>query len=129
MSERLVAIRLKIPDNEAYTALTALRRLGIELTALERSDIYRIDDDGDPATLATRVQADESLFNPNVHVLTILEADRPRSGETWIEELGSGGRHYVAWRLYDAQGRPASPGIVAAAAEALLCNPAIERAL
>ncbi len=38
---RTVAIRLKIPDNEAYTALTALRRLGVDVGRLERAEIWQ----------------------------------------------------------------------------------------
>jgi phosphoribosylformylglycinamidine (FGAM) synthase PurS component len=129
MSRHLVAIRLKIPDNEAYTALTALRRLGVEVAGIERSDIYRVEDNGSPSSVARRVESDESIFNPNKHTLTVLESDRPRDGETWIEELGAQGRRYVAWRLFNAAGEPAAPTVVRAAVEALLCNPAIERSI
>ncbi len=33
----LIAITLKIPDNEAYTALRALQRLGIDVARVQRS--------------------------------------------------------------------------------------------
>ncbi len=51
--------------------------------------------------------------------------ENPREGEVWVEE--SGGRT-IAWRLYDAAGTPADHATVQAAAERLLCNPAIEKA-
>lgn len=140
MSTRTVAIRLKIPDNEAYTALTALRRLGVEAARLERAVIWQFDDEGNASDVAARVEQNETLFNPNKHELEVLEGGRPRAGEAWIEELDAGdtplripgvkhGRKYVGWRLF-AEGRtPAGPGTVRDAVDRLLCNPAIERAI
>jgi phosphoribosylformylglycinamidine (FGAM) synthase PurS component len=125
--QRCAAIRLKIPDNEAYTALTTLQRLGIKVAKLERTDILRIDDNGDPATIPPRIERDESIFNPNKHALMLLETCTPRSGETWIEEIDTG--KTTGWRLFDSNGKPATRETVRAAAERLLCNPAIERAI
>lgn len=141
-----VAIGLRIPDNEAYTALVALRRLGVEVARLERNEIWHIEDSGDVATLATRVESNETVFNPNKHRLAVLERPMPRSGEAWIDEidkhdevrehLGGKGiegvrraRRYVGWRLFDAAGNPAPRDVVGSAVERLLCNPAIERAI
>ena len=150
MSERAVAIRLKIPDNEAYTALTALRGLGVAVERLERSEVWRVEDAGDPKTFELRVEANETIFNPNKHRLTVLESNDPRAGEAWVYELPTaggdrpierdtmGGKHipgvsrarrYVGWRLLDTHGSPVSQAVVAAAVERLLCNPAIEKAL
>jgi phosphoribosylformylglycinamidine (FGAM) synthase PurS component len=150
MSERAIAIRLKIPDNEAYTALTALRSLGVAVERLERCDVWRIDDSGEPATLAARIEGNEAIFNPNKHRLSVLDACEPRSGEAWVFELPASGaeepassvtmggkripgvaraRRYVGWRLLDARGNAASRDVVEAAVERLLCNPAIERAV
>lgn len=132
MSARPVAIRLKIPDNEAYTALTALRRLGVPVERVERAEIFVFPDASeDPAA---RVMQSETLFNPNKHVLQTLDGDAPRAGEVWIEELGAPDavrdfRRYVGWRLFDAAGAPAQTDVVRSAAERLLCNPAIERAI
>ena len=112
---RVVAIRLKIPDNEASTALTALRGLGVAVDRVERAEIVWLAPGQAPA------------FNPNKHVVTDLDSDEPREGETWIEEVGFPGRA-VAWRLYDADGKPAKRSAVEFAAERLLCNPAIEKA-
>jgi phosphoribosylformylglycinamidine (FGAM) synthase PurS component len=114
-SARVISIRLKIPDNEAYTALTALRRLGVAVDRLERAEIVWLAPGAEPT------------FNPNKHVVTDLASDEPREGETWVEETGFPGRA-VAWRLYDADGLPAARPVVEFAAERLLCNPAIEKA-
>lgn len=146
MTQRTVAIGLKIPDNEAYTALVALRALGIAVDRLERNDIWRFDDEGEANTFASRVQANETIFNPNKHRLTMLQSASPRPGETWIEEAGRhdevrerlGGkgidgvraaRRYVGWRLRDETGASVDRATLQAAVEALLCNPAIEKAI
>lgn len=132
MSGYAVAIRLKIPDNQAYTALTALRRIGVPVERVERADIFLFDAESeDPAT---RVMQNEALFNPNKHALHRLDDDTPRAGEVWIEEMGALDaprefRRYVGWRLFGADGAPAAAEVVRSAAECLLCNPAIERAI
>jgi hypothetical protein len=131
VSVRAIAISLKIPDNTAYTALVALRRLGVVAEAVDRSDIYIFDDGGDVASLVARVKSDERIFNPNKHRLTVLDTDGPRTGETWIARTNEGAQRdrFVAWRLFDAQGEPVTQAVLAAAADRLLCNPSIERAL
>lgn len=124
---RTVAVRLKIPDNEAYTAMTALRRLGVEVEHVERAQVLQIEDDRSDEVLLAELARDESLVNPNKHELHLLPQNAPRDGEVWIEEMGETGR-YTAWRLF-TQGRvPAGPAMLRAAIERLLCNPAIERA-
>lgn len=115
------------PHNEAYTTLTTLQRLGINVAKLERTDIRRFDDTGDTTAIISRIERDEAIFNPNKHALTLLETGVPRSGETWIEEIDTG--KLTGWRLFDGDGNPASRATVQAAAEQLLCNPAIERAI
>jgi hypothetical protein len=138
--KRTVAIRLKIPDNEAYTALTALRRLGVEAARLERAEIWQFEDAGKDGDFAERVERNETLFNPNKHELHVLEEGRPREGEAWIEELDATdepvrvdgvtrARRYVGWRLFSDGLTPANASTVDAAIERLLCNPAIERAI
>ncbi len=124
---RAVAINLKIPDNAAYTALVTLRRLGIHVMRVERSEIVRFANAPEPQTLAAAVEADESLYNPNKHRVTVLDDDAPRSGEVWIVQDDAD--RPVGWRLYSAPGVPAGPDVLAQAAERLLCNPAIERAI
>ena len=140
MSERIAAISLKIPDNTAFTTLTALRRLGVDAAKLERSEIWLVQDEGDAATFAARIERNETIFNPNKHRLTLLDHAKPRTGEAWVETLHehvvgktipgiTSARRYVGWRMFDANGAPVSADVVAAAVERLLCNPAIEKAL
>lgn len=139
MSLRTVAIKLKIPDNAAYTALTALRRLGVDVARLERAEIWQMEDAGGEADFTQRVERNETLFNPNKHELQVLDAGRPREGEAWIEQLDAQdvpvriagvtrARRYVGWRLFTAGHTPAGSQTVRAAVDRLLCNPAIERA-
>ncbi|HEY6486848.1 MAG TPA: hypothetical protein VIX83_10745 [Candidatus Cybelea sp.] len=129
-----VAIALKIPDNTAYSAAVALRRLGLGVGRVERSEIWLFDDGGDSRALLQRVEADERIFNPNKHVATLLARPAPRAGEVWIESLDADAHPQesrrpaaIAWRLLDAHGAPFDPGGLRAAVERLLCNPAIER--
>ena len=146
MASRTVAVKLKIPDNEAYTALTALRRLGINLAKLERVEVWAFEDSGAESDFVARVERNETLFNPNKHELAVLASAKPQSGEAWVEELGAhdevrghlGGkgiagitkaRRYVGWRLFKAPNVPADTAIVENAIAQLLCNPAIERAI
>lgn len=136
--KRAVAVRLKIPDNEAYTALTALRRLGLEVAHLDRSEIWVLDDEGSAQDLAARFERNETLFNPNKHRLEVLDEVTPRAGELWVEPLDAaareirvdgvrGARRFIGWRLWGAPGVAAGPELQERAASALLCNPAIER--
>jgi phosphoribosylformylglycinamidine (FGAM) synthase PurS component len=148
MSSRTIAIRLKIPDNEAYTALTALRRLGVDLARLERAEVWTFEDAGTGGDFIERVERNETLFNPNKHELYLLDEGTPRDGEAWIETLRetddvaddltrtgrpiagvSRGRRFVGWRLFSDAHTPADASTVRAAVEKLLCNPAIERAI
>ncbi len=127
MSRRAVAIGLKIPDNAAYTALVTLRRLGVHVDRVERSQIVRFENAPDAVTLARQVERDESLYNPNKHRVTVLDDDSPRSGEVWIVQDDPD--RPVAWRLYVAPGTAANGDVLSTACERLLCNPAIERAI
>jgi phosphoribosylformylglycinamidine (FGAM) synthase PurS component len=133
---RAVAISLKIPDNEAYTALVALRRLGVSVDRVERSQIYLFDDASADDALKRRIVRDETIFNPNKHRLALLEQAGPREGEVWIEPLSYPERSErseraaaISWRLFNAEGTPVERAVVAMAAERLLCNPAIDRAV
>lgn len=138
--KRTVAITLKIPDNEAYTALTALRRLGLEIARLERAEIWQFEDTGPASDFAQRVERNETLFNPNKHELQVLDSGAPREGEAWIEQLDAkdvpvripgvtAGRRYAGWRLFGPGHTPAGGADVRSAVDQLLCNPAIERAI
>jgi hypothetical protein len=124
---RAVAIALKIPDNAAYTALVALRRLGVAVDHVERSEIYFFDDFEDENALRQRVTNDETIFNPNKHRMTVLEKNAPTEGEVWI--VSESGASTIAWTLQTANGLPVSRVILDMAIERLLCNPAIDRAI
>jgi hypothetical protein len=132
MTTRVIAISLKIPDNAAYTALVALRKLGVHLERVERAEIRFVDADADVATLTARIESDETIFNPNKHKLAVLDVGTPRSGEVWIESLGPQpptAPDAIGWRLFDARGEGVSRRELDAAIDRLLCNPAIERAV
>jgi hypothetical protein len=133
VSECLLAIALKIPDNAAYTALVTLRRLGVEIARVERADVWHFSG-GDATQLRLRLERDETIFNPNKHRLVARSGVRPAEGEVWIEAFDGDpaaqaldARRYVGWRLFDADGSPVGRRVVEAAVGALLCNPAIER--
>lgn len=128
---RAVAISLKIPDNTAYTAAVALRRLGLGVARVERSEIWFFDDGGDPRALLRRIERDEAIFNPNTNRAAVLDVPAPRRGEVWIEPLAPRdfGAAATAWRLFDAHGQLLDAGGLRSAVERLLCNPAIERAV
>jgi hypothetical protein len=128
VSVRAVAISLKIPDNAAFTAAVALRRLGIAVERVERSEIHLFDDGGDLPALLARVTGDETIFNPNKHRVTVLDDTAPRSGEVWIEALEPEGGPRTAWRLFGLNDATLDRDSLRAAVERLLCNPAIERA-
>ena len=128
-----MVIRLKIPDNTAYTAQVTLRRLGVKVGRVERADVWHFGG-GDASRLRHRLEHDETIFNPNKHRLAMLPDLRPRQGEVWIEPFSDdpaaqalGARRYVGWRLFDPENSPVQRSIVEAAVAALLCNPAIER--
>jgi phosphoribosylformylglycinamidine (FGAM) synthase PurS component len=139
---------LKIPDNEAYTALTTLAALGVELAALRRADLWRFTvDDAAEATLTERVRTLETIYNPNKHELRMRGDERPEPGEVWVDEPGHGGlerpvriagkeltgvarvTHATAWRLTGKDGAPASPAVVEQAVKMLLCNPAFQKVI
>lgn len=118
---KAIAVTLKIPDNAAYTALVALRRLGVHVERVERSEIWLFE--GEP---------DETIFNPNKHRMAVLEVAAPRAGEVWIEPLAPSLRKApaaIAWRLYGVRDVPVARRELDAAIERLLCNPAIERSV
>jgi phosphoribosylformylglycinamidine (FGAM) synthase PurS component len=135
MTRRAVSISLKIPDNTAYTALVALRRLGVDVDRVERSEIHFFAGETNPESLLRRIEADETLFNPNKHRIRLLDETIPAAGEVWIEPLchtntlRATQKSVVAWRLFAANGDPAEHAMLDAAIERLLCNPAIERAV
>jgi len=141
-------ISLKIPDNTADTALATLVRLGIALGAVRRADVWQFTvDERVPADeFLERVARIETIFNVNKHAIALVEAEGPGTGEVWIGEIdesipADGGelmrqfgegvtsvRHRTAWRLLDRGQQRAPAAVVRRAAQALLCNPAFQKA-
>ena len=134
-----VAIKLKIPDNTAFSALTALRRLGVDVDRVERADIWQFAGPASGDDVAASVQRNESLFNPNKHALELRESPTPQSGEAWVSTIAAthavapdasaAAVHHVGWRLFGRDGMPVPAATLKEAVEKLLCNPAIERAI
>lgn len=151
---RAFAVELTIPDNEAYTTLVTLVRLGLRCRKLERSEVWVFEvDEGRANGLESEVRGIETIFNPNKHALRTLVEPRPRAGEVWVGERDEdaeqpraagvrelqlagrllagvyGLRRYKGWRLWESEAEVASPTVIAAAVETLLCNPAFQVAL
>ncbi len=134
-----VAITLKIPDNIAFSALSALRRLGVQVERVERADIWQFAGPASGDDVAASVKRNESLFNPNKHALELRESPKPQTGEAWVSTVAAtyavapgasaAAVHHVGWRLFGKDGMPVAPATLKEAIEKLLCNPAIERAI
>lgn len=149
MIERAFEIRLAIPDNEAYTALATLRRLGVACEGIARTDIhvFGIDDVADATGLEAQLKTIATIFNPNKHRLRAREEPRPLSGEVWISSAEVPAAHdrvtiggvelrgvrtawrATSWRLLDGAGKDVPQPILDQAVETLLCNPAFQRAI
>ena len=139
---RTFAISLTIPDNEAFTALETLDRLGIPVARVVRADIWQFDaDDEASRDLASTIASIETIHNPNKHRLAERESNRPAPGEVWIAPRDEapvssvagrpiGGvraiRRRTAWRLLDDSGRDVAPAALDRAVETFLCNPAFQ---
>ena len=143
---RTFAVSLTIPDNEAFTALETLGRLGIPVARVVRADIWLFDADADDAAgdLASAIASNETIHNPNKHRLAERESNRPPPGEVWIASrdeapasLVAGRsipgvraiRRRTAWRLLDDSGRDVAPAALDRAVETFLCNPAFQVAI
>jgi hypothetical protein len=143
--QKTFAVGLTIPDNEAYTALQTLRRLGLRLGGVRRADIWTFDVEAAAAdTLGETIAGIETIFNPNKHAIVERLGARPLAGEVWIapqEEVAvpsvggrfipgvRGVRRRVAWQLLDETGSIADPAVLDFAVETFLCNPAFQRAI
>lgn len=152
-TQQAYAVELTIPDNEAYTTLITLVRLGIRARRLERSEIWVFEvEEAWAGGLEPVIRSIETIFNPNKHTLASLGAPRPRPGEVWVgerdEDEGQPRRHvrevelagrvlegvyafrrYKGWRLWESEGAIASPELLTSAVETLLCNPAFQVAV
>ena len=149
MIEHAFEIQLVIPDNEAYTALTTLKRLDVPCDQVVRSDVhvFGAEDDVDAGELARLLMTIATIYNPNKHRLRALDAPRPKPGEAWIasseipqvrEHVQVGGVELkgvrtawraTSWRLLDRAGNTVPAEVLGRAVETLLCNPAFQRAI
>lgn len=149
MIERAFEIRLSIPDNEAFTALATLQRLGVQCADITRADVhvFGVDEDVAPDELFDVLKTVATIYNPNKHRLRALSVPRPISGEVWItanqmpaerERVVLGGValpgartawRATSWRLFDAGGKDVPSESLDQAVETLLCNPAFQRAI
>jgi phosphoribosylformylglycinamidine (FGAM) synthase PurS component len=142
---RTYAVALTIPDNEAFTALAALRRQGLPVGGVRRADIWTFAvDDAAADTLAETIATVEVIFNPNKHVLAERPGSQPAAGEVWIapqddapvRSVGgrtipgvSGVQRRTAWQLVDERGEVAASAVLDRAVETFLCNPAFQKAI
>jgi hypothetical protein len=143
--DRAYVVSLTIPDNEAYTALTTLARMGLPVERVVRADVWIVNlDPARAADVDATVPTLEGIFNPNKHRLEIRSDALPRPGEVWIMprderpaitiggravEGVRGVRRCTAWRLLDAHGGDVAPALLARATEMFLCNPAFQEAI
>ena len=140
--ERAYVISLSIPDNEAYTALTTLARMGLPIAAVDRADVWVASVEPErAAALDAALTTLEAIFNPNKHRLEIRSDARPFPGEVWITAIdeapaaGLGGRslpgivRHTSWRLRDKAGNDVTETVRRRAVEGFLCNPAFQKAI
>lgn len=143
--ERAYVVTLTIPDNEAFTALTALARMGLAVDTAVRSDVWIASVEAEyAAALDGTITTIETVYNPNKHRLEVREDARPRSGEVWITAhdetpaITIAGRtvdgvrgivRRTSWRLLDQHGADVPASVLDRATESFLCNPAFQKAL
>jgi hypothetical protein len=143
--ERAYVVTLTIPDNEAYTALTTLARMGLAVETAVRSDVWIATVEAEhAAALDGTITTIETVYNPNKHRLEVREDARPRSGEVWITAhdetpaITIAGRtvdgvrgivRRTSWRLLDQHGADVPAAVLERATESFLCNPAFQKAI
>jgi phosphoribosylformylglycinamidine (FGAM) synthase PurS component len=139
------AIDLTVPDNTAFTVLTALRSMGYDsLTRVERAELLRLrvaDGALSPEECGRALKAAEVVFNPNKHRIAIADGGPPDDAEAVVadkdedtaalkelltEHFGIRGlvriERATAWRLYEGDA-PASAERLEWACANLLANP------
>jgi hypothetical protein len=143
--ERAYVVTLTIPDNEAYTALTTLARMGIPASSAIRSDVWiaTVEAAHAPA-LDAAIRTIETVYNPNKHRIDVRPDAVPRAGEVWITARDetpaitiagrtvAGVRGIVrrtAWRLLDEHGADVPAAVLDRATSDFLCNPAFQKAM
>ncbi len=145
MTTRAFAVVLTIPDNEAFTALETLGRLGIDVDRVVRSDVWLFEvEDARAAALRETIASIETISNPNKHRLVERTTAAPEPGEVWIAARDEapatlvGGRavpgvrairRRTGWRLLDGEGRDVPAAVLDRAVETFLCNPAFQEAI
>jgi hypothetical protein len=143
--ERAYVVTLTIPDNEAYTALTTLARMGVPVDTAVRSDVWVASVDAEhAAALDGTITTIETVYNPNKHRLEVRTDARPRPGEVWITAhdetpaITIAGRtvdgvrgivRRTSWRLLDQHGADVPAAVLDRATESFLCNPAFQKAI
>ncbi len=143
--ERAYVVTLTIPDNEAFTALTTLARIGLAVETAVRSDVWIASVEAEHAlALDGTITTIETVYNPNKHRLEVREDARPRSGEVWITAhdetpaITIAGRtvdgvrgivRRTSWRLLDQNGADVPAAVLDRATESFLCNPAFQKAI
>jgi hypothetical protein len=143
--ERAYVVTLTIPDNEAFTALTTLNRMGLAVGAAVRSDVWIATvEAAHVAALDATIGTIETIYNPNKHRLEVRDDARPRPGEVWITAhdesptITVAGRtvagvqgivRRTAWRLLDEHGADVPAAVLDRATESFLCNPAFQKAI
>ncbi len=143
--ERAYVVTLTIPDNEAFTALTTLARIGLAVETAVRSDVWIASVEAEhAAALDGTITTIETVYNPNKHRLEVREDARPRSGEVWITAhdetpaITIAGRtvdgvrgivRRTSWRLLDQHGADVPAAVLDRATESFLCNPAFQKAI
>ncbi len=143
--ERAYVVTLTIPDNEAFTALTTLARMGLTVEAAVRSDVWIATVEAEhAAALDGTITTIETVYNPNKHRLEVREDARPRPGEVWITAhdetpaITIAGRtvdgvrgivRRTSWRLLDQHGADVPAAVLDRATESFLCNPAFQKAI
>src|SRR5579863_8625043 len=139
------AIDLTVPDNTAFTVLTALRSMGYDaLTRVERADLLRLglaDGALSAEECGRAIKAAEVVFNPNKHRLAIADGGPPDDAEAVVadkdddtdaqkslltEHFGIRGLERVeratAWRLFEGEAAAGAERLEWACAN-LLANP------
>ena len=144
--ERAYVVSLTIPDNEAFTALTTLGRMGLLVESIVRADVWvaNVANSAAAEQLDAAIRTMETIFNPNKHKLEIRTATRPQAGEVWVTSRDEApattiaGRtipgvngivRHTSWRLLDDRGHDVAPALLAKATATFLCNPAFQRAI
>jgi phosphoribosylformylglycinamidine (FGAM) synthase PurS component len=126
-----VAIELIIPDNTAFTVLTALRRLGYEdLMRVERSEhvVLHVAPDASPEAIVAYVVGSDGELGPGEFEALVRDKDEDNTrlvallsttfGMSALADVVRG----VGWRLYDEAG-PAGADRLSWACQMLLANP------